>query len=117
MMRTVHLPPHLYLPARPASGGEPRDVPPWDGARDYVTDGARYGVRFESGAVMWFPGSDRFRVEELRADFAGADLDALVDGLRRYVADDERLRALWAGDLAALDRLRVEVAAHAAGEA
>jgi hypothetical protein len=117
MMRTVQLPPHLYLPTRPASGGELRDAPPWEGAHDYVTDGGRYGVRFESGAVMWFPGSDAFRVEELRADFAGTDLDALVDGLRAYIADDERLRALWAGDLAALDRLRVDVAARAAGGA
>jgi hypothetical protein len=116
MMRTVQLPPHLYLPAA-AAGGEPRDVPPWDGARDYVTDGARYGVRFENGGVLWFPGSDRFRVEELRADFAGTDLEAIVAGLRRYIADDERLRALWAGDLAALDRLRAEVAERAAGGA
>ena len=50
------------------------------------------------------------RIEELRADFAGTDLNALVEGLRAYVATDERLRAVWAGDLSALDRLRAEEA-------
>ena len=110
MIRTVQLPAHFYLARASAHGGDPRDLPPWDDARDYVTDGARYGVRFESGEVLWFAGSDRFRVEELRADFAGTDLDAIVAGLRAYVADDERLRALWAGDLTALDRLRAEEA-------
>ncbi|HEX8359796.1 MAG TPA: hypothetical protein VF613_06810, partial [Longimicrobium sp.] len=83
----MQLPPHLYLSARPAAGGEPRDLPPWDGARDYVTDGARYGVRFETGGVLWFAGSDKFRMEELRADFAGADLEAIVSGLRSYISD------------------------------
>ena len=110
MIRTVQLPAQFYLARPSVPGGDPRDLPPWDDARDYVTDGARYGVRFENGEVLWFPGSDRFRVEELRADFAGTDLDAIVEGLRAYVADDERLRALWAGDLTALDRLRAEEA-------
>ena len=110
MIRTVQLPAHLYLARTPARGGEARNVPPWDDARDYVTDGVRYGVRFENGDILWFPGSERVRIEELRADFAGADLNALVEGLRAYVATDERLRAVWAGDLSALDRQRAEEA-------
>lgn len=106
IIRTVHLPSNLYvsLPIRP--GGPLRDVPPWDDATDYVTDGARYGVRFKNGTVLWLEGSEAVRADELREDFAGADLDAVVEGLHRYIAQDERLRAIWAGDLKALERAR-----------
>lgn len=106
IIRAVHLPSNLYvsLPTRP--GGPLRDVPPWEGATDYVTDGARYGVRFHNGTVFWLEGSEAVRADELREDFAGVDLEAVIEGLHRYIAQDERLRSIWAGDLEALERAR-----------
>lgn len=57
MIRTIQLPPKFYEPRTTNGGGEVRDVMPYEGATDYVTDGERYGFRFEDGTVEWMGNS------------------------------------------------------------
>jgi hypothetical protein len=103
MVRPVRLPDRFYLPRRSYSGQEIFDVIPWDGATDYVTDGQRYGVLMADGAVRWFEES---RSEQFAADFAGIDLEALIEGLQEYCRRYRILQTLWQEDLATLEQLR-----------
>ena len=102
-IRPVRLPDRFYLPRQTYSGQEIFDVVPWEGATDYVTDGERYGVRMQDGSVRWFEES---RVEQFAQDFAGVDLEALVEGLQEYCRRYRVLQHLWKEDIDALERLR-----------
>ena len=51
--RVIRLADCYYEPRRTVGGGEVRDVVPYEGATDYVTDGERYGVLYEDGHVDW----------------------------------------------------------------
>ena len=77
---------------------------PWDGATDYVTDGSRYGVQLANGEVRWFEES---RVEQFADDFAGVNLEALVEGLQEYCQRYQILKSVWREDLEALEQLRI----------
>lgn len=107
--REIRLPDRFYLPRTNAQGLEVRDVMPWDGAVSYATDGARVGVQYPDGTVVWLgdapepasPASSSF--EE---DFEGVNLDALVAGLHAYVDRHPILRTVWREDLELLDSLR-----------
>ena len=101
-VRSIRLPDSFYLPRTTWSGTEVRDVVPWDGATDYVTDGERYGVRFEDGRIVWFEES---REDRFRQDFEGVDLQRLVDGLRQYVQQNTMLKRIWREDIETLERL------------
>jgi hypothetical protein len=102
-IRPVRLPDRFYLPRRSYSGQEIFDVLPWEGAVHYVTDGERYGVLMEDGTTRWFEES---RAEQFAADFAGVDLEALVDGLQEYCRRYRVLQSIWRQDLEALQQLR-----------
>ncbi len=102
-IRPVRLPDRFYLPRRSYSGQEILDVLPWDGAKEYVSDGQRYGIRMNDGSVRWFEES---RIERFEEDFAGVDLQALVDGLNEYCSRYRVLRDVWKEDLDALEELR-----------
>ena len=102
-IRPVRLPDRFYLPRRSYSGQEIFDVIPWEGATDYVTDGERYGVMMADGVVRWFEES---RSEQFADDFAGVDLEALIDGLQEYCRRYRILQTLWQEDLATLEQLR-----------
>ena len=56
-IRTIKLSPNAYEPRRTLGGGEVRDGMPYEGATDYVTDGERYGVRYDDGHVDWLGSS------------------------------------------------------------
>jgi len=49
----IRLPDACYAPRRTSGGGEVRDVVPYEGAIAYVTDGRRYGIRYEDGHTDW----------------------------------------------------------------
>lgn len=102
-VRPVRLPDRFYLSRRTYSGQEIFDVVPWDGAVEYVTDGDRYGVRMSDGSIRWFEES---RSERFAEDFAGIDLEALVEGLQEYTERYRILQELWREDLEALRELR-----------
>jgi hypothetical protein len=104
-VRPVRLPDAFYLPRTTWDGLEIRDVMPWQGATAYVTDGERYGIRFEDGRIRWLGDAWKSQVELFREDFAGVDLEALVEGLRGYVRQHQELRALWREDMEALEIL------------
>ena len=109
--REIRLPDRFYLPRTDAQGREVRDVMPWEGAVSYATDGARVGVQYPDGSVVWLgdapeaagPASPSF--EE---DFEGVNLDALVAGLHAYVDRHPILRTVWREDLERLDSMRGE---------
>ncbi len=102
-IRPVRLPDRFYLSRRSYSGQEILDVLPWDGAREYVTDGQRYGIQMNDGSIRWFEES---RIERFEADFAGVDLQALIDGLNEYCSRYRVLKDVWKEDLDALEQLR-----------
>ena len=102
-IRPVRLPDRFYLPRRSYSGYEIFDVVPWEGAIEYVTDGQRYGVRMGNGDIRWLEES---RAEQFAQDFAGVDLEALVDGLQEYCRRYQILRNIWKEDIDALEELR-----------
>lgn len=52
-VRTIRLNDDAYEPRQTIGGGTVRDLLPWEGATDYVTDGDRYGVRYSDGAIDW----------------------------------------------------------------
>ncbi len=111
-IRSIRLADRFYLPRRTWSGDEVHDVMPWEGATEYVTDGARYGVRFPD-RIWWFAD---WRVEQFAEDFQGLDLGILVDGLRAYTAEHAVLQRLWSDDLNALEELRKREAPGDAAE-
>jgi hypothetical protein len=111
-IRPVRLPDRFYLPRRSYSGQEILDVVPWEGAIDYVTDGQRYGVRMRDGAIRWLEES---RAEQFAQDFAGIDLDTLVDGLQEYCRRYRVLQNIWKEDLDALQELRTTKAGEVIG--
>lgn len=102
-VRRVRLPDKFYLPRRSYSGQEIFDVVPWEGAVDYVTDGERYGVLMDDGEIRWLEES---RAEQFAEDFAGVDLEHLVEGLQEYVRRYRVLQKLWKEDLDTLEQLR-----------
>ena len=57
MIQTITLTPENYGPRTTLGGGTVRDLMPWSGALDYVTDGQRFGVRYNDGFVDWLGGS------------------------------------------------------------
>ena len=59
-IRTLRLPDACYETRTTAGGGQVADVMPYDRATDYVTDGVRYGVRYDDGAIDWL-GTDPVR--------------------------------------------------------
>lgn len=103
--RPVRLPDRFYLPRTTWDGLEVRDVMPWQGATGYVTDGDRYGIRFQDGRVRWLGDAWKSQVDLFRDDFAGVDLEALIEGLRGYVQQHQELQALWREDMEALEIL------------
>lgn len=106
-VRPIRLPERFYLPRLDADGREVHDAMPWDGAACYVTDGARVGVQYADGTVTWVGEMPAAGEEESFADdFAGIDLNGLVEGLRAYVQRHPILQTVWADDLAQLDSLR-----------
>lgn len=76
---------------------------PWEGATDYVSDGERYGVLMNDGSVRWLEES---RAEQFADDFAGVDLEALVEGLQEYTRRYRVLQNVWKEDLEVLEQLR-----------
>jgi hypothetical protein len=102
-IRAIRLPDRFYLSRRSYSGQEIFDVLPWEGAKEYVTDGERYGIRMYDGSVRWLEES---RIERFKEDFAGVDLQALIDGLNEYTTRYRILRDIWKEDLDALQELR-----------
>lgn len=76
---------------------------PWEGATEYVTDGERYGLLMNDGSVRWLEES---RSEQFADDFAGVDLEALVDGLQEYCRRYRVLQTLWKDDLDLLEQLK-----------
>jgi hypothetical protein len=52
-IKTLALGPMAYEVRTTLGGGQVRDVIPYDGAVDYVTDGERYGIRYDDGSVDW----------------------------------------------------------------
>lgn len=108
--REIRLPDRFYLPRIDAQGHEVRDVMPWDGAVSYATDGARVGVQYPDGSVVWLgdaPYLDGADSPSFAEDFEGVNLDALVAGLHAYVDRHPILRSVWREDLERLDSLRV----------
>lgn len=103
--RRIRLPDRFYLPRQLRSGVELYDVLPWENAVDYVTDGQRYGILLEDGAVRWFRDD---RLDRFAEEFRGVDLDALVQGLEEYVRQNRVLKSLWEEDIAALKRVKSE---------
>jgi hypothetical protein len=102
-IRNVRLPDRFYLPRRTYSGQEIFDVLPWEGATDYVTDGDRYGVQMSDGSIRWLEES---RAEQFADDFAGVDLESLIDGLNEYCRRYRVLQTLWKEDIDLLEQLR-----------
>lgn len=105
--REIRLPDRFYLPRTDPAGHEVHDVMPWDGAVSYATDGARVGVQYPDGSVVWLgeapdAGAD---VASFEDDFRDVNLDALVAGLHAYVERHPVLRTAWAEDLERLDSL------------
>lgn len=123
-LRAIRLPDRFYLPRTDAAGREVRDLMPWDGAASYVSDGDRLGIQFGDGRVQWLGTASASRLadgdaaaaEAFAADFAGVNLDALVEGLRTYIDLHPVLKTVWRDDLQALDALRTHPpAADASG--
>lgn len=56
-IRPIRLTPEAYAYRRTPSGWYVRDLMPWEGAVDYVTDGTLYGVFYEDGIVHWMGAS------------------------------------------------------------
>lgn len=105
--RPIRLPDRFYLPRQDAEGREVRDVMPWEGAVCYATDGERVGVQYADGSVTWLGDAPPLAEgESFAEDFAGVDLNRLVDGLRAYVERHPVLQNVWADDLAQLEALR-----------
>lgn len=120
--RSIRLPDRFYLPRVDADGREVRDVMPWDGALSYATDGERLGIQYADGSVVWLgrggaqpddgddPGDDgrstRGAVLTFADDFAGVNLDALVDGIRSYIDLHPVLKTVWRDDVETLEALR-----------
>jgi hypothetical protein len=107
--REIRLPDRFYLPRIDSEGREVRDVMPWEGAVRYATDGARVGVQYPDGNVVWLgdaPGVEGADALDFAEDFAGVNLDALLAGLHAYVERHPILRTVWAEDLERLDGLR-----------
>lgn len=103
-LRAVRLPDAFYL-VDVDERGEARRLPPWPDAVEYVSDGARYGVRFGSGEVEWFERTLPEWIERLRADFEGVDLFGVVEGLKEYVIRQERFPLGLANEVAGLEEL------------
>jgi len=120
--RSIRLPDRFYLPRADAEGREVRDVMPWDGALSYATDGERLGILYPDGSVVWLgrgearaddggdPDGDgrstRDAVLTFADDFAGVNLDALVDGIRSYIDLHPVLKTVWRDDVETLEALR-----------
>jgi hypothetical protein len=116
--RPVRLPERFYLPRQDADGREVRDVMPWEGAVCYASDGARIGVQYTDGSVTWLGDAPPLAEDASFADdFAGVDLNRLVEGLRAYVERHPVLQNVWADDLAQLEALRPPRPPGAEGEA
>jgi hypothetical protein len=118
--RAIRLPDRFYLPRADAEGREVRDVMPWDGAVSYATDGERLGIQYADGEVAWLGRTDGVTAEptpvqasspaesaaEFADDFAGVNLDALVQGIRSYMDLHPILKTVWRGDVETLETLR-----------
>jgi hypothetical protein len=104
-VRAVRLPPSFYLPRITASGEEVRDVVPWEGAVDYVTDGTRYGVRMKDGVIRWFESAASELAASLREDFGGVDVAGVVEGLKEYAARSDRVSLTLAADIGLMESL------------
>lgn len=107
--REIRLPDRFYLPRTDAQGREVRDVMPWEGAVSYATDGARVGVQYPDGTVLWLgdaPDVGSPESSSFEEDFAGVDMEGLVAGLHAYVDRHPILRTVWREDLERLDSLR-----------
>lgn len=81
-LRVVRLPATFYMP-RTAPGGEVKDVIPWQGATDYVTDGARFGIMFADESVEWIADIPPREGREREA-FRGVGLRVLARGVLEY---------------------------------
>lgn len=119
--RAIRLPDRFYLPRTDHEGREVRDVMPWEGAVSYATDGERLGIQYSDGNVVWLgrageardPAADERSGEAggesllaFADDFEGVNLDALVEGIRNYMALHPILNTVWQNDVATLEALR-----------
>lgn len=111
--RAVRLPDRFYLPRTDAEGREVRDLMPWEGAVGYATDGERLGVQYPDGSVTWLglatgdaPDGEGSPPDTFADDFAGVNLDALVEGLRSYISIHPVLKTVWQDDVESLEALR-----------
>ncbi|HVG43939.1 MAG TPA: hypothetical protein VM890_04390 [Longimicrobium sp.] len=123
--RSIRLPDRFYLPRVDAEGREVRDVMPWEGALSYATDGERLGIQYPDGSVVWLgrgpagasaqddglaDGEGAAATAEAARtfadDFAGVNLDALVDGIRSYIDLHPVLKTVWRADVETLEALR-----------
>jgi hypothetical protein len=113
-VRAVRLPDRFYLPRTDPEGREVRDQMPWEGAVSYATDGERLGIQYADGEVVWlglardFGNGDQPPPDPVswREDFAGVNLDALVEGMKSYMDLHPILRTVWRQDIEELDALR-----------
>src|SRR6202008_4929625 len=92
-VRAIRLPDRFYLPRTGADGREVRDLMPWEAAASYVSDGERLGIQFGDGRVEWLGTTSSSQLADgdapppkaFAADFAGVNIDALVEGIRSYM--------------------------------
>ncbi len=68
---------------RSGPGGEVVDIIPWQGAEDYVTDGARFGIMFADDSVEWIADIPPREGREREA-FRGVGLRVLARGVLEY---------------------------------
>ena len=81
---------------------------PWPGALEYVTDGTSLGMRMRDGRILWITSSQEMLLPAFREEFAGVDVDAVLEGLHHYARIHPRLKYIWQEDLAALEDLVAE---------
>src|SRR5690606_12116750 len=72
-VRRLRLPDRFYLPRRLANGLKVRDVMPWRGAVEYVSDG-RIGMRMQDGEVLWITERQESLLSAFREEFDGVDV-------------------------------------------
>ena len=117
-VRPIRLPDRFYLPRTDPEGREIRDVMPWEGAVTYATDGERLGIQYADGSVVWLGRADSAPDADgdgagpddsaitFADDFAGVNLDALVEGIRSYIDLHPVLKTVWRDDVQSLEALR-----------
>lgn len=108
-IRRVDLPDRFYRSHTGADGPRAsRQQMPWRDALEYVTDGTDLGMLMRDGRVLWITSSQDILLPAFREEFAGVDVDAVLEGLHHYARLHPRLKYIWQEDLAALEDLVAE---------